>query len=411
MHTYATPYHIAREQKPELPTYCFRPERVTAAAQWFVEKFPAQPFYAVKVNPAPHVLDALWEGGIRSFDAASEKEIELIRGRFPEARIAFLHPVKPRQAIRRAYFNHGVRIFVTDSMAELQKILDATDFAKDLTILVRIAVSNEGSALPLSGKFGASAEEAAEILSVARRYADELGVSFHVGSQAMKPSAWAQAMADASRVIIDAGVTVDIVDVGGGFPAIYADKNPPAMDDYVAMVMRSFENMFVLENADLWCEPGRALVAEAESLLVQVDLSKGNAIYINEGSYGALYDAVHENWVFPMRAISGDGRKLGRMVEYTVYGPTCDSADMLPYKATISRSAISAPMAARWRRASTALASPSWRLSRIAPGRRFMARPKAPKSSRLAQWPRTEPRENRSGAARARFPLPFQTDL
>ena len=332
MHTYATPYHIAREQKPELPTYCFRPERVTAAASWFVEKFPAQAFYAVKVNPAPHVLDALWEGGIRSFDAASEKEIELIRGRFPDARIAFLHPVKPRQAIRRAYFNHGVRIFVTDSMAELQKILDATDFARDLTILVRIAVSNEGSALPLSGKFGASAAEAAEILSVARRYADELGVSFHVGSQAMKPSAWAQAMADASRVIIDAGVTVDIVDVGGGFPAIYADKNLPAMDDYVAMVMRSFENMFVLENADLWCEPGRALVAEAESLLVGVDLVKGDALYINEGSYGALYDAVHENWVFPMRAISGDGRKLGRMVEYTVYGPTCDSADMLPYK-------------------------------------------------------------------------------
>lgn len=332
MHTYATPYHIAREQKPELPTYCFRPERVTAAANWFVDKFPAQAFYAVKVNPAPHVLDALWEGGIRSFDAASETEIELIRGRFPEARIAFLHPVKPRKAIERAYKLHGVRIFVTDSLVELNKILEATGYAKDLTILVRIAVSNEGSALPLSGKFGADAAEAAEILSIARRYADELGVSFHVGSQAMKPSAWAQAMADASRVIIDAGVTVDIVDVGGGFPAIYADKNPPAMDDYVAMVMRSFENMFVLENADLWCEPGRALVAEAESLLVGVDLVKGNALYINEGSYGALYDAVHENWVFPMRAISGDGRKLGRMVEYTVYGPTCDSADMLPGK-------------------------------------------------------------------------------
>lgn len=332
MHTYATPYHIAREQKPELPTYCFRPERVTAAASWFVEKFPAQAFYAVKVNPAPHVLDALWDGGIRSFDAASEKEIELIRGRFPQARIAFLHPVKPRRAIERAYFNHGVRIFVTDSMAELQKILEATDFAKDLTILVRIAVSNEGSALPLSGKFGAGAAEAAEILSVARRHADELGVSFHVGSQAMKPSAWAQAMADASRVIIEAGVTVDIVDVGGGFPAIYADETPPAMDDYVTMVMRSFENMFVLENADLWCEPGRALVAEAESLLVGIDLVKGNALYINEGSYGALYDAVHEDWVFPMRAIPGDGRKLGRMMEYTVYGPTCDSADMLPGK-------------------------------------------------------------------------------
>jgi ornithine decarboxylase len=294
-----------------------------------VEKFPAQAFYAVKANPAPHVLDALWDAGIRSFDAASEKEIELIHGRFPGARIAFLHPVKPRHAIKRAYENFGVRIFVTDTVAELNKILEATGYAKDLTILVRIAVSCEGSALPLSNKFGAQAEEAAEILRLARRHADELGVSFHVGSQAMKPSAWALAMADASRVIIDAGVTVDIVDVGGGFPAIYGDKAPPDMDDYVTMVMRSFENMFVLENAELWCEPGRALVAESESLLVRVDLAKGKTLYINDGSYGSLYDAVHERWNFPIRAVSGDGRKLGRMVEYTVYGPTCDSTDKL----------------------------------------------------------------------------------
>ncbi len=332
MHTYATPYNIVRNLQPELPVYCFRPERVTAAARWFVEKFPAQAFYAVKANPAPHVLDALWEGGVRSFDAASEKEIQLIRGRFPDARIAFLHPVKPRHAITRAYENHGVRIFVTDTVAELHKILEATGYAKDLTILVRIAVSCEGSALPLANKFGAGPEEAAEILRLARRHADEVGVSFHVGSQAMKPSAWAQAMADASRIIIDAGVTVDIVDVGGGFPAIYADNAPPEMQDYVAMVMRSFENMFVLENAELWCEPGRALVAEAESLLVRVDLAKGNTLYINDGSYGSLYDAVHERWEFPMRAIPGDARKMGRMVEYTVYGPTCDSTDKLAEK-------------------------------------------------------------------------------
>ncbi|MBA3069403.1 MAG: type III PLP-dependent enzyme [Hyphomonas sp.] len=329
MHTYATPYNIVRNLQPELPVYCFRPERVTASARWFVEKFPAQAFYAVKANPAPHVLDALWEGGVRSFDAASEKEIQLIHGRFPGARIAFLHPVKPRHAIKRAYENYGVRIFVTDTVAELNKILEATGHARDLTILVRIAVSCDGSALPLANKFGAGPEEAAEILRLARRHADEVGVSFHVGSQAMKPSAWAQAMADASRIIIDAGVTVDIVDVGGGFPAIYADTAPPEMDDYVAMVMRSFENMFVLENAELWCEPGRALAAEAESLLVRVDLAKGNTLYINDGSYGSLYDAVHERWEFPIRAIPGDGRKMGRMVEYTVYGPTCDSTDKL----------------------------------------------------------------------------------
>ncbi len=332
MHTYATPYHVVRHVAPDQPVFCFRPERIAAAAKWFLEKFPAQPFYAVKVNPAPHVLDALWAAGITSFDAASEEEIALIHGRFPGARIAFLHPVKNRRAIRRAYTEYGVRIFVTDTMTELTKILEETGHARDLTILVRIAVSCEGSALPLSGKFGASAGEAAEILRVARRYADELGVSFHVGSQAIKPSAWAKAMADVSRIIIDAGVTVDIVDVGGGFPAVYAGKAPPALEDYAAMVSRAFENMFVLENAELWCEPGRALVAEAESLLLRVELAKGRMLFLNDGAYGALYDAVHERWSFPTRAIAGDGRKLGRMVEYTVYGPTCDSSDVMPEK-------------------------------------------------------------------------------
>ncbi|MCA8906252.1 MAG: type III PLP-dependent enzyme, partial [Hyphomonas sp.] len=296
MHTYATPIHVVRAEQPDLPVWCFRPDRVTTAARWFRDTFPGEPFYAVKANPGVHVLDALWAAGVRSFDVASEAEIELIHNRFPGARMAFLHPVKNRRSITRAYKEFGVRIFVTDTMAELNKILEATDFARDLTIIVRIAVSCDGATLPLAGKFGASADDAADILREARRHADELGVSFHVGSQAMKPTAWATAMADVSRIIITAGVTVDIVDVGGGFPAIYADDAPPSLEAYADMVEASFEEMFVLENAELWCEPGRALVAESESLLCRVELSKDGALYINDGSYGALYDAVHERW-------------------------------------------------------------------------------------------------------------------
>ena len=330
MHSYTTPIHVVRAAQPDVPVWCFRPERVTAAAQWFRDSFSAEPFYAVKANPGVHVLDALWAGGVLSFDCASDTEVELIRTRFPSARIAFLHPVKNRRAIARAYREFGVRIFVTDTMAELNKILEETDYAKDLTIIVRVAVSCDGAALPLAGKFGASADDAAEILREARRHADELGVSFHVGSQALKPTAWATAMADVSRIIISAGVTVDIVDVGGGFPSIYADGAPPSLEAYASMVEAAFEDMYVLENAELWCEPGRALCAESESLLCRVELAKDGALYINDGSYGALYDAVHERWKFPKRAISGDGRKLHGMQPYTIYGPTCDSTDKFP---------------------------------------------------------------------------------
>lgn len=332
MRTYATPINMVSDIQPDVPVWCFRPERVEAAAKWFLESFPGEPFYAVKANPGVHVLDALWAAGVRNFDVASENEIKLIHDRFPGARMAFLHPVKNRRAVHRAYHDYGVRIFVTDTMAELEKILEETGYATDLTIIVRIAVSCEGSALPLAGKFGASAEDAVEILSHARRYADELGVSFHVGSQALKPTAWATAMADVSRIIIEAAVTVDIVDVGGGFPSFYADGTPPSLEAYAAMVEKSFEDMYVLENADLWCEPGRALVAESESLVCRIDLVKQDAIYINDGSYGALYDAVHERWAFPMRTIPGDGRAMGELKEFTVYGPTCDSTDKFPDK-------------------------------------------------------------------------------
>ena len=332
MRSYSTPFNIVAEAAPDLPVWCFRPDRVSAAAKWFCDVFPGEAFYAVKANPGTHVLDALWDAGIRSFDVASEAEIELIHNRFPSAQMAFLHPVKNRRAVARAYHEFGVRIFVTDTMAELNKILEETNYAEDLTLIVRIAVSCDGAALPLAGKFGAGADNAAEILREARRYADELGVSFHVGSQAMKPTAWATAMADVSRIIIAAGVTVDIVDVGGGFPAVYADKSPTALEDYAAMVETAFEEMFVLENADLWCEPGRALVAESESLLCRIELVKDGAVYLNDGAFGSLYDAVHERWDFPMRAIAGDGRELADWDQYTVYGPTCDSADVLPEK-------------------------------------------------------------------------------
>ena len=332
MRSYSTPFSIVADAAPDLPVWCFRPDRVTAAARWFCENFPGEAFYAVKANPGVHVLDALWNAGIRSFDVASEDEIELIYNRFPGARMAFLHPVKNRRAIARAYHEFGVRIFVTDTMTELTKILEATNYAKDLTIIVRIAVSCDGAALPLAGKFGANADDAAEILREARRFADELGISFHVGSQAMQPTAWATAMADASRIIIAAGVTVDIVDVGGGFPAVYSDSSPAPLEDYAAMVEAAFEDMFVLENADLWCEPGRALVAESESLLTRIEMVKDDAIYLNDGAFGALYDAVHERWEFPMRVIAGDGREVSDWAQYTVYGPTCDSADVFPEK-------------------------------------------------------------------------------
>lgn len=328
--TYISPLDLVRHRAPERPVACARPARVALAAHWFQERFPGNVFYAVKANPSPWALDALYEGGVQGFDVASEAEVELVATRFPDARLIFMNPVKSRRAIQRAYFEFGVRAFSLDCVEELDKIVAVTGGARDLQLIVRLAVDNGGAALPLAGKFGATAFDAPELLRRARAHADELGVSFHVGSQCMTPASYRGAMRDASRLITRAGVTVDIVNVGGGFPSLYPGMTPPPLEAYIDEIKDAFEEMPVLENADLWCEPGRALVAEGQSLLTRVELRKGDALYLNDGAFGMLFDAAHMNWRFPMRVIRAEGEFSAEERPFRLFGPTCDSMDAMP---------------------------------------------------------------------------------
>ena len=335
MHKYHTPLDLVRERSPERPVAFARPDAVALAARWFQDNFKGDVFYAVKANPSPWVLETLVANGVRSFDVASVPEIELVAQHAPGARMAFMHPVKSRRAISTAYFDHGVRTFALDTHEELAKILDASGHAKDLNLMVRLGVAAEGAAYSLSGKFGVDAHEAPELLLAARRATQELmGVSFHVGSQCMRPTAYQAAMSQASRALVRAGVFADVVDVGGGFPSVYPGMVPPALADYMDSIDRGFAEMMVHETTELWCEPGRALVAEASSVLTAVELRKGDALYLNDGSYGSLFDATHTKWPFPVKLIrceDGVAREVeGPLKPYRFYGPTCDSLDHMP---------------------------------------------------------------------------------
>jgi ornithine decarboxylase len=308
---------------------------VAVAARWFQDKFKGDVFYAVKANPSPWVIETLAANGVTSFDVASIPEIELVAQFAPGARMAFMHPVKSRVAIAQAYFDHGVRTFALDTHEELAKILEATGGAKDLNLMVRLAVQAEGAAYSLSGKFGVDAFNAPALLLAARRSTQELmGVSFHVGSQCMRPTAYQAAMTQASRALVRAGVFADVVDVGGGFPSVYPGMVPPALDDYVDSIERGFAEMMVHETTELWCEPGRALVAEASSILTKVELRKGDALYLNDGSYGSLFDAAHSKWPFPVKLIRAEdgeaGEIEGALKPFRFYGPTCDAIDHMP---------------------------------------------------------------------------------
>lgn len=325
------PLDLVRERSPERPVALVRPRSVSVAARWFQDNLKADVFYAVKANPSAWVIEALIEAGVTAFDVASLAEIELVRSVSADVRLAFMHPVKGRGAITRAYFDHGVRTFALDSHDELRKILDATGGAKDLNLIVRMAVSADGAAYTLSGKFGVAAHEAPSLLLAVRQATVDglMGVSFHVGSQCMRPSAYEAAMAQVGRAITRAGVFVDIVDVGGGFPSVYPGMVPPDMSEYADAIHRGFNEMPVSETTELWCEPGRALVAESSSILCQVELRKGDALYLNDGSYGSLFDATHSRWPFPVKLVR-DGERAAELKPFRFYGPTCDSIDHMP---------------------------------------------------------------------------------
>ncbi|QMW21956.1 type III PLP-dependent enzyme [Sandaracinobacteroides saxicola] len=321
---------VARALRPAAPVTLVRPHAAIAAAALFASEFPGKSFYAVKANPTPELIRLLWEGGIRHFDVASLTEARLVRDLLPEATLAFMHPVKAPEAIAEAYHALGVRIFSLDSHEELAKIVAATATdgvnAADLTLCVRLRVSSAHSKLSLASKFGVSLTDAPALLMATRQVADALGICFHVGSQAMTPQAYADALALTRAAIVAASVTVDVIDVGGGFPSRYPGMEPPALAAYFAVIHRGFEALPVSYSAELWCEPGRALCADYSSLLVRVEKRRDDTLFINDGAYGQLFDAAHVAWRYPV-ALVREVASHAKPLDYDFYGPTCDDMD------------------------------------------------------------------------------------
>ena len=332
MVTYPDARSVVRALQPDEPIILNRPHAAARAARFFVEKFPGKSLYAVKANPSPDLLQVLWDNGVTHYDVASIAEVRLVRATLPGATLCFMHPVKAPSAIREAYHVHGVRTFSLDSVEELEKIVEACrdeagEAAQDLRLCVRLRVSSEYSELSLASKFGCDLTEAPELLQQARQHADWLGVCFHVGSQAMTPFAYVQALERVRVAIGEASVVIDMIDVGGGFPSVYPEMEPPPLEDYFQIIHQNFYNLPIAYNAELWCEPGRALCAEYSSLIVKVEKRRGEELYINDGAYGALFDAAHVDWKFPVRALEDD--LIKPEMDFAFYGPTCDDADYM----------------------------------------------------------------------------------
>lgn len=329
MQNYHSVRTVAEALRPALPQPVFRPRALKLAAKTFLKDFRGQTMFAVKTNPETHVLKALYAAGIRSFDVASLQEVRRVRELFGDTvSVFFMHTVKSRAAIHEAYHEHGVRAFSLDTHDELAKIMEETGNAKDLKLFVRLAIPNSYSEISLSDKFGINLADATDLLRETNKKAQKVGLCFHVGSQCMHPDAYRIAIRMAWQVVRSSRVKIDFLDVGGGFPSVYPGMTPPALSTYFNAIHEEFANgPAICKDTQLLCEPGRSLVAESGSVLVKVELRKGEFLYLNDGTYGSLFDAGTPHFIFPAKLTRADASH--NHIPYSFFGPTCDTLDFM----------------------------------------------------------------------------------
>ena len=331
MQKFKTVEDLVNQLRPDKPVYCIRKNSILSASSFFQKKFPGKILYAIKTNPHPEIIKTLLKSGIDQFDVASIEEIKSVRKFSTTAKCSYMHTVKSRESISEAYFKYGIKTFALDTKDELIKIIESTSNAKDLELFVRVAVSNEHAEIDLSKKFGALNSEAAGLLRLVKQHSSKIGLSFHVGSQCMHPISYAKGITEIGNIIKKTKIIPDYINVGGGFPTIYPDLIPQSLDNYFDEIKKGLENLKINNLPKIICEPGRALVAESGSTIVRVNLRKKQKLYINDGTYGTLFDAGTPNIVFPSKMIKESSNKIisKKLTAFNFYGPTCDSMDYM----------------------------------------------------------------------------------
>jgi ornithine decarboxylase len=311
--------------------------------QAFAKALPdTRVFYAVKANPAPEVLKLLAELG-SCFDVASitETEMVLAAGCTPD-RISYGNTIKKESEIAAAH-KLGITLFAVDCEAEVEKVARAAPGAR---VICRIHCDGSGAEWPLSRKFGCAPAYAADILEQAhRRGLVPYGISFHVGSQQHNIEAWDRALASAAAIFrgcADRGITLSMVNLGGGFPARYLRKTPK-LESYGRAIFRALRKHFGNAIPETIIEPGRGLVGNAGVIEAEVVLIARRSpedevrwVYLDIGKFHGLAETIDESIRYPIRT----AHDRDTMAPCIIAGPTCDSVDVLyeknPYPLPVS---------------------------------------------------------------------------
>lgn len=333
---YESAADYARAVAPESPVFCFSPDALTRQAHKFLAGFPGETSYAVKSNSSPEVIRVLARAGIAVWDVASVAEMDLVAANAPRPVFHYHNPVKSRDEIKQAYTRHQCRRFATDCVEELEKVADCLPSDRgSVEIAVRFVLPrlSLSTAHDFSSKFGAKETEAAALLARASALGFRTALTFHPGSQCKDAGAYARHIEAAARIARTAQVNVDVLNVGGGFPARYVLSEGPDLSLFFSAISASVAASFGESNLPkLECEPGRGMVANCMSVLARVKLFREgtNELFLNDGVYGALMEVSQVPELQPPHRVIREGKPLNGDRLVTVYGPTCDPLDKLP---------------------------------------------------------------------------------
>lgn len=318
--------HLRRTQ-PDLSVLYFCPSALQEIVHRFQRGFPGLVTYAVKANPEPEVLANLSAAGVTAFDVASPAEMRAVRAVAPDAILHYNNPVRSSDEVICAV-QHGVRSYSVDEIPELDKLHSVPQSTE---IAVRFALPISGAAYDFGSKFGTSPDGAVALLQEVAQRGYQPGLCFHPGTQCADPAAWGAYIQAAADITRRAGVPIRRINVGGGF-ASHRSKASPDLEAIFAHIKHCMTVAFPDQPPVLLCEPGRALVADAFCLATRIKAVRANdAVFLNDGIYGALAEARDIGAVTRLSVLSPDGTaRSGALVEHVAFGPTCDSLDRLP---------------------------------------------------------------------------------
>ena len=322
-----SPLAYLTSKQPDQPIAFFHPATLRETSARFQAGFAGDVSFAVKANPSLEVVSQLVASGLRDFDVASPEEIKLVRSCGRDLALHYNNPVRSRCEIAYAVAQ-GVTSFSVDRMSELDKLLDA--IAPQSEIFVRLALDLDGAAYNFGEKFGANADECVAMLKRIADTSHRASMTFHPGTQCNDPAIWDAYITAVAQIAHAAGVTLNTLNVGGGFPSDRGTQTT-SLEDIFAIIQSSWMVNFKGNRPALLCEPGRAMVADAFSLCARIKSRGDGAVFLNDGIYGGLAEFRDIGHCERYRVYAPDGmERVGAPMPFTAFGPTCDSLDKLP---------------------------------------------------------------------------------